>query len=92
MSRTVAIVVVTARVMPNASITALAAWVFIETLITHFNLPILYGKLRQIGRSNTDNLKVIFLFLNENICCDPSLEPSRRDGFNEGVITYVLIK
>ena len=21
-----------------------------------------------------------FLFLNKNICCDPSLEPSRRDG------------
>ena len=23
------------------------------------------------------------LFLNENICCDPSLEPSRRDGSND---------
>ena len=25
-----------------------------------------------------------FLFLNEKICCDPSLEPSRRDGSNNG--------
>ena len=30
------------------------------------------------------NQKKKFLFLNENICCDPSLEPSQRDGFNEG--------
>ena len=28
--------------------------------------------------------KYFFLFLNENICCDPSLEPSRRDGSNDG--------
>ena len=26
---------------------------------------------------------MIFLFLNENISCDPSLEPSQRDGSNE---------
>ena len=25
-----------------------------------------------------------FLFLNENICCDPSLEPSHREGSNDG--------
>ena len=25
----------------------------------------------------------IFLFLKKTICCDPSSEPSRRDGFNE---------
>ena len=28
--------------------------------------------------------KIIFLFLNENICCDSSLGPSRRDGSNDG--------
>ena len=27
---------------------------------------------------------LFFLFLIENICCDPSLEPSQRDGSNEG--------
>ena len=27
---------------------------------------------------------MIFLFLKENIYCDPSLEPSRRDGSNDG--------
>ena len=27
---------------------------------------------------------MISLFLNKNICCDPSLEPSRRDGSNDG--------
>ena len=31
-----------------------------------------------------DNSKIIFLFLNENISCDPSLEPSRRGGSNDG--------
>ena len=31
-----------------------------------------------------DNSKIFFLFINENICCDPSLEPSRRDGSNDG--------
>ena len=31
-----------------------------------------------------DNSKIFFLFLKENICCDPSLEPSRRDGSNDG--------
>ena len=28
-------------------------------------------------------LRYIVLFLNGNICYDPSLEPSRRDGFND---------
>ena len=27
---------------------------------------------------------IIFLFLIETICCDPSSEPSRRDGSDEG--------
>ena len=31
------------------------------------------------------NLKCFFfLFLNEYICCDPSFEPSQRDGSNDG--------
>ena len=25
-----------------------------------------------------------FLYLNKNVCCDPSLEPSWRDGSNDG--------
>ena len=28
--------------------------------------------------------KYFFLFLNENICCDPSLEPFLRDSSNDG--------
>ena len=28
--------------------------------------------------------RYFFLFFNENICCDPSLEPSTRDGSNDG--------
>ena len=35
------------------------------------------GALRIIQR-------YFFLFLKENICCDTSLEPSRRDGSNDG--------
>ena len=28
--------------------------------------------------------RYFFLVLNENICCDPLLEPSRRDSSNDG--------
>ena len=28
-------------------------------------------------------IKILFFFLNESICCDPSLEPSTRDSSNE---------
>ena len=38
----------------------------------------------QIKGDIEDNLKFFFKFLNENICCDPSLEPSQRDGSNDG--------
>ena len=38
----------------------------------------------QINGGIEDNSKINFLFFNENICCDPSLEPSRRDGSNDG--------
>ena len=46
----------------------------------------------QIRGGIEDNSRIIFNFLNENICCDPSLEPSQRDGskpsqrdgFNDG--------
>ena len=31
-----------------------------------------------------DKLGIIFCLLFINICCDPSLEPSRQDGSNEG--------
>ena len=39
---------------------------------------------RQIRRGIEDNSKVIFLFLNENICCDPSFERSHPNSSNEG--------
>ena len=35
-----------------------------------------YSKLHIRG-GNEDNSKIIFLFLNKNIRCDPSLEPSQ---------------
>ena len=39
----------------------------------------------QIRRGNENNTNIFsFLFLNENICCDPSSELSQRDGFNDG--------
>ena len=38
----------------------------------------------QITGGTEDNSKIIFLFLNENICCDPSLEPSQRVGSHAG--------
>ena len=38
----------------------------------------------QIRRGNKDNLGIIFHIYHQNIFRDPSLEPSRRDGSNEG--------
>ena len=37
----------------------------------------------QIRGGIHDNSKIIFLFLEENICCDPSLEPSPCDGSSD---------
>ena len=31
-----------------------------------------------------DNSKITLLFLNENVCCDPSLGPAQQDGSNDG--------
>ena len=39
-----------------------------------------------------DNSKIFFLFLNENECFDHSLEPSQRDGSNDGSQHYFLWK
>ena len=43
------------------------------------------GVFRIIQTYFENKSKIFFsLFLNENISCDPSLEPSRRDGSNDG--------
>ena len=44
----------------------------------------------QIRGGIEDNSKIIFSFLNKNICCDPSLEPSQQDGSNEGSQNMLL--
>ena len=38
----------------------------------------------QMGEDQRDDLGMVSVLLCENVCCDPSLEPSRRDGSNEG--------
>ena len=38
----------------------------------------------QIRRGNRDNLGIISIFFHKNISCDPPLEPSHRDGSNDG--------
>ena len=38
----------------------------------------------QIRGGIEDKSKKFSLFLNENVCCDPSLEPSQQDGSNDG--------
>ena len=48
------------------------------------NDPQLLQAELQIRGGIEDNSKIVFLLLNENICCDPSLERSRRDGSNDG--------
>ena len=37
----------------------------------------------QIRGGTEDNSKIFFLFLNENICCDPSLQLSWQDSSND---------
>ena len=38
----------------------------------------------QIKRGFKDNSKIFFFSPADNICCDPTLETSRRDSYNEG--------
>ena len=38
----------------------------------------------QVGRRKRDYFGIIFQITDKNICCDPSLEPSRRDGSTMG--------
>ena len=38
----------------------------------------------QIRRGKMDDLGIIFCITRLKLCCDPSLEPSRSDGSNEG--------
>ena len=46
----------------------------------------------QIRGSTEDNSKIMFLFLNKNISCDPSLEPSQRDGSDDGSQNILMKK
>ena len=40
---------------------------------------------RVLGEEDTeDNSKIIFLFLNKNMCCDSSSDLSERDSSNDG--------
>ena len=65
--------------------------------MTYQNKTILfefYAEL-QIKRNIEENSFLIFLFLKGNICCVPSLEPSRRDGSNDGshnMFYYVFMR
>ena len=49
-----------------------------------FNMYLLCMAELLIRQDTEDTSKVIFLFFNENIGCDPSLEPSQGDGSNDG--------
>ena len=42
------------------------------------------GQLLEIRRGKRNNLGITFHITPLNVCCDLSLEPSRRDGSNEG--------
>ena len=46
--------------------------------------PFIYSSELQTRWVSEDNSTFFFfLFLNENVCCDPSLETSRKDGSND---------
>ena len=46
----------------------------------------------QIRVGNRDDLEQLTIYLHENIFCAPSLEPSRRDGCNEGSQHMFLLR
>ena len=49
------------------------------------NLGYLKTAELQLREGMEDNSKnIFFLYLNKNVCCDPSLEPSRQDGSHVG--------
>ena len=45
----------------------------------------------QIRRNKRDNLRIMFHY-SFKACCDPSLEPSRRDGSNEGSLHMLPLR
>ena len=55
-----------------------------EATLAIFMFKFLLIADHQIRESFVDNSMIFFLFLNENICCDPSLEPSQWDGSTDG--------
>ena len=46
-------------------------------LIQLYHLDAYLHSQLQIRGDIEDNSKILFLFLDENVCCDPSLEPSQ---------------
>ena len=46
----------------------------------------------QIRGGIEDNSWILFLYLKDNICDNPSLEQSRRDGSNDGSQNIFFIK
>ena len=63
--------------------------------VTKINLLNKVQSLLQIRRNNRDNSEIIFFsffFLNENIGCELSLEPSWQDGSNESSQHMFLLK
>ena len=43
-----------------------------------------YCIFEALDRTIVDNSRIIFLFLNKTICCDPLFKPSQRDGSDDG--------
>ena len=56
----------------------------LDVIILICNNPVTLLIKLLIREGIEDNSKIFFLILNENICCDLSLEPSQRDGSKDG--------
>ena len=62
--------------VPNpGEVKAKMEYLFKQLLKLQLPYPLLIPELQMRGGIE-DNSKIFFLFLNENICCDPLLEPS----------------
>ena len=49
----------------------------------HLWINLAYSPVLQVRRGNMDNLVIILLHCHLNVCCDPSFEPSCREGSDE---------
>ena len=70
------------RALPHCSCLSMALHFWAQNIEGSSNKAIPELQIREGTEDNSK--RFFFIFLNENICCDHSLEPSLRNGSNDG--------